>query len=70
MTGDSKLMHSRQSEIIIKMCGMCHSVLFSLIQTPTNIKFSISIQTALSEVTFFKLPLEYLISMFTWWAET
>lgn len=49
---------------------MCHSLLLSLIQTVTNVTSSISTHRARSEVTFFKLPLECLNSMFTRWAET
>lgn len=49
---NSKLTH--KSEVITKnkMCGMCRSALFSLIQTSTNIKKPFkSIQTAQSVVS-------------------
>lgn len=52
MTMNSKLTH--KSEVITKnkMCGMCRSALFSLIQTSTNIKKPFkSIQTAQSVVS-------------------
>ena len=42
---------------------MCHSALF-ITHTKQNL-FSRSSQTALSEFSFLKLPLECLISMFT-----
>lgn len=40
MLRGSKLMHSSKSKII-KMGGMCHFALFSLIQTPAKIKLPI-----------------------------